>query len=371
MARKVGPARDQAIDVLVELLGERDAAIESPEFYERLCAALCSLTSVTRAALLLYDPGYRAVRAAGTHGVSGELAARLEGTLEETPIARRALAKDDVVVATGDLERHVPERFAELAGVQAIACVPVAAGGSWLGVIFADRGGEEFTLTVPERRTMRTLGRLAALVASVERATEQRERAHRLADRIILTREIHERVIQRLFGLMLVLGADGELSAPHRRRAHEEVRAVMAELRGALDRSLAPQERATKITLKRLLRRLQLAEPRLAVDWSNGTKVPGRLEGLAQGILAEALRNADKHANASEILVTVENGDGALSLEVTNDGAGDVAAQSEGLGLRLAALEALQHEGVVEYGPLGDGRWHLRLVCPLGEEDDG
>jgi signal transduction histidine kinase len=367
VAAKAGPARDQAIDVLVELLGERDQGIESPEFYERLCAAICQLTSVTRAALLLYDPAYRAVRAAGTHGVSGDLAARLEGTLDETPIARRALTEDDVVVASGDLADQVPERFAELAGVRAIACVPVAAGGNWLGVIFADRGGEQFSLTVADRRTMRTLGRLAALVASVERVTEQRERAHRLSDRIALTREIHERVIQRMFGLMLVLGADGELPAPHRRRAHEEVREVMAELRGALDRSLAPQERETKITLRRLLRRLELAEPRLRVDWKDGNRVPARLEGLTQGVLTEALRNTEKHADAEEILVTVENGGGALSLEVTNDGAADVTPDREGLGLRLAALEALQHEGVVEYGPLGDGRWHLRLVCPIGD----
>jgi hypothetical protein len=38
------------------------------------------------------------------------------------------------------------------------------------------------------------------------------------------------------------------------------------------------------------------------------------------------------------------------------------------MGLRLAAVEALGRGGVVEFGPLGDGEWRVRLVVPLGEE---
>ena len=47
--------RDQAIDVLVELLGEYHGAIPAAEFYDSLCAAVCRLTRLRRAALLLYD----------------------------------------------------------------------------------------------------------------------------------------------------------------------------------------------------------------------------------------------------------------------------------------------------------------------------
>ena len=61
---------------------------------------------------------------------------------------------------------------------------------------------------------------------------------------------------------------------------------------------------------------------------------------------------------------------GALTLEIANDGARQTPPGA-GLGLRLASIEALQHEGVVEFGPIGDGRWRVRLVCPLSEDDDG
>ena len=89
------------------------------------------------------------------------------GTLEETPIAQRALAEDRVIEVSDDLEREVPERYARFAGITTLTCTPVSAGGRWLGVIFADRGGGRFELTDAERHSMWTLGKTAALAASV------------------------------------------------------------------------------------------------------------------------------------------------------------------------------------------------------------
>src|SRR5207249_8751581 len=108
-------------------------------------------------------------------------------------------------------------------------------GGRWLGVIFADRGGGQFELTDDERQAMWSLGKLAALAASVEQATIQREAARGLSERIDLIRDIHEGVIQRLFGLLLVLGSDDDELDPERRRVcHDELRDVLGELREAL-----------------------------------------------------------------------------------------------------------------------------------------
>ena len=35
------------------------------------------------------------------------------------------------------------------------------------------------------------------------------------------------------------------------------------------------------------------------------------------------------------------------------------------MGLRLAALEAIQSGGMVEFGPVGRDEWRVRLVLPL------
>jgi hypothetical protein len=37
------------------------------------------------------------------------------------------------------------------------------------------------------------------------------------------------------------------------------------------------------------------------------------------------------------------------------------------MGLRLAAFEALEQGGVVDFGPAGEDRWRVRLTVPLSE----
>ena len=50
-------------------------------------------------------------------------------------------------------------------------------------------------------------------------------------------------------------------------------------------------------------------------------------------------------------------------LEVINDGVKDARGRA-GMGLRLAALEALQSGGVIEFGERAPGTWQVRLVVP-------
>jgi signal transduction histidine kinase len=356
----------ETVDVLVELLAEIDAAAEADDFYDRVCEGLCGLTTMERAGLFLYDRTLRTVRAVGSAGVDPDLLEGVEGTLEETPIAQRALASDSVVEASEALEREVPARYARFAGITTLTCTPVSASGRWFGVIFADRGGGRFELTDSERQTMWTLGKLAALAASVERATNQREAARRLSERISLIQQIHERVIQRLFGLLLALGSEEDLSAEQRAMCHDEVREVLHELRTALGGSLEPPAKRSKATVRQIIDRVAAYQEGLAVDWQDGAEVPEEVEPLAQSVLLEALQNAEKHAKPGSVAISVESSDDTFSLEVTNDGVGP-AGMGAGLGLRMASLEALEHSGIVEFGPLPPDRWHVRLVVPTGD----
>ena len=358
--------RAGTVEVLVGLLAELDEATESGVFYDRVCRAVCTLTTMRRAALLLHDDTYRVVIPMGSHGVDPEIVKLIEGTLDETPIARLALEEDRVVEVAGSLVGHVPDRYAELADTPRITCTPISAARRWLGVIFADRGGEDFELDDGERETMLTLGRLAALTASVEHSTEQRESERRLAERVELTRELHENAIQRLFGVMMALGSERGLSDDERLRCQEELRSVVGDLRRALTRPVAPPS-GSQTSLVKMLGRLQARRPELRLDWDEGVEVPPALEPVAQSVLAEALRNADRHAQPTRIDVRVASDGDTFSLAVENDGTGGGSkAKGGGLGLRLAALEALRYEGLVEFGAVAEDRWRVRLVVPMG-----
>jgi signal transduction histidine kinase len=371
------PARTDALDVIVELLTELDQEPGSgPGFYDRLCAALCRVTNMKRASLLLYDEARHLVVPVGSHGIESGILEDIYGTLEETPIAQVALSEDRVVEVHGELDRWVPERYARIGGVDTITCTPVSAGGRWLGVVFADRGGGHFTLAEDERHAMWTLGKTAALAASVRIATSQQGRARLLQARIDLAREIHERVVQRLFGVSLVLGSEGALAEDVRRRCAEEMQAALTDLRDALARPLAPPSLDTGATVREELARLgrHYKELPLEVDWQPGVEVPEDVESLAQSVLAEALRNADKHADPTIVRVRVGSADGTFVLEVRNDGAErtDGTSRGAGMGLRLAAAEALGRGALVEFGPEADGsEWRVRLVVPTDEADSG
>ncbi len=70
--------------------------------------------------------------------------------------------------------------------------------------------------------------------------------------------------------------------------------------------------------------------------------------------------------------VSVAAAGGAFTLEVRNDGAQSAPrGPGAGMGLKLAALDALQRGGVVEFGPGQAGEWRVRLVVPRAVSDRG
>jgi signal transduction histidine kinase len=356
----------EPLEVFVELLAKVDTQTSSTEFYDRICEAICRLTTMRRAAIFMADAGRRRVRAVGAHGTSFSQLAALRPTLINTPIAQRALLEDQVVVVSDRIEGAVPSEYAQLLGITTLVCTPLSAAGRAYGVICADRGGGRFELSDGERHLLWTLGKAAALVAAARNVTRQQERTRRLGERLDLAREIHERVLQRLFGVSLALSATKTLSPAERERCRVEMQEAIGDLRRALERPLAPLPAETGATLGTELERLRSASRlRVEVDWPSDVTVPPDLEPLAQSVLAEALRNVGKHAEPSRVDVTVSRDEDEFMLEVRNDGARAASGNGGGMGLRLAAFEALQHGGVVEFGPSGDDGWRVRLVVPL------
>ncbi len=355
----------EPLEVFVELLAEIDTDTSSTEFYDRICEAICRLTTMRRAAIFMADQSRRRVRAVGAHGTSFSQLAALRPTLVNTPIAQRALLEDEVIVISDGIEDAVPPEYARVLGITTLVCTPLSAAGRSYGVICADRGGGRFELSDGERHLLWTLGKTAALVATARNATRQQERNRHLGERLDLAREIHERVMQRLFGVSLALSAESPLDPAERERCRVEMQEALSDLRRALERPLAPLPPETGTTLAAELERLKAAVGvPLEVDWPAEVSVPIDLEPLAQSVLAEALRNVAKHAQPSRIEVAVSRDDDTFKLEIRNDGVRS-GPRRAGMGLRLAAFEALQHGGVVEFGATDGGGWRVRLVVPL------
>jgi signal transduction histidine kinase len=208
----------EALGVFVALLSEVEtAAPSSAEFYDRVCLATSRLAHLKRAVIFLWDDARREVRAVGSRGVPIDAFSGLYVSTENVPIARDALAGDCVVEARERLEEQIPAELVRALQLRNLVCTPISAGGRWFGALVAERE-EDRPLQEAERQTLWTLGKVAALAASARIATRQQERAQRLTERIDLAREVHESVVQRLFGVRMMLGA-GAASTRSRKRS--------------------------------------------------------------------------------------------------------------------------------------------------------
>jgi signal transduction histidine kinase len=359
----------EVLEVMSDLLSGVGEGSPPDAFFSRLCEAICRLTLMRRALLFRYDSARRRVRAVGAHGIELEPFAELFVTIDSVPVARQALVDDRIQEVLGAGDFDIPASLRELLEGVRIICTPMTAAGRRVGVVFSEREKGAREMDDDERHLLWTLGKAMAMASVAREVTAYDERSRQLQQRIDLTREIHEGVLQRLFGVSLALSGEAALDTASQQRCAAEVQSALAELRTALTRPLGHSPRPTTVSFSEELQRVRALHPDLEIvlDSRDADVVPAHLEALAQSVLVEAVRNARKHSCATSVVVRLQNRDGTLVVEVRNDGAHVHDGGRGGVGLRLATLEALQHGGVLEYGETEPGAWQVRLVVPTSQ----
>ncbi len=172
------------------------------------------------------------------------------------------------------------------------------------------------------------------------------------AERRRIERNLHDGAQQRLVSLALALRV-AEASAPDEERKEvfsrlgAELADALAELR-ELARGIHPAVLTThglEPALASLARRSSIP---VELDVQTG-RLPDHVEAVAYYVVAEALANVGKYAEATSARVLVAHVDGAIVVEVADDGVGGADARN-GSGLRGLAdrVEALSGRLVVE-----------------------
>jgi signal transduction histidine kinase len=353
-----------SLHLFVSLLGEVEHATpDAPgAFYNRLAEAVCRLGGMHRAVVFVYDDVARRVRVVGSHLVDIELFDGHILAIESAPIAGRALDLDQVLEGRAD---ELAPPYDTLLGIENLVWVPLAAGGRGFGVIVAERTAAP--LAEDQREVLKSLGKVCALALSARLATRQQVDGRHLADRIDLARDIHERVVQRVFGVVMALQSGALLDEADQQRAGAELGAALDDLREAMARPLAATPKLVTFTLRDELVRLAANSPEVDVLWQQDVTIPSIFEPVTQSVLGEAIRNARRHASPERIEVAVRGDADTVELEITNDGVGPAQRGGAGMGLRIAAFEALQHGASLTFGPTGSDAWHVRLVLPRPE----
>ena len=355
----------RVIEFLADVLATCEEEGRADDFYGRLSEAITQLTSLRRAVIFRYDGARRRVRASGGFGLDLDVFEDAFISVESAPVAMRALGEDRVIEISDGLEQELPLDYIQQLGLASVVVAPMVARGRWIGAIIGDRASELGPMDDADRELLWILGKTAALASMASVATRQHEKALQLQERIDLAREVHDGVIQRLFGVSLALSGDQPFDEETRERCAEEVQRALADLRLAVRRPLGRVAESTKTTLSQEVQRLRFAHPDLGIEIDGSAEIaaPAALEPLAQSVLAEAVRNAHKHASPSRVGVHGEINDGTFVLEVTNNGVRG-RTRAAGVGLRLAAFEALSAGGLLEFGQRGEDTWQVRLVVP-------
>ncbi len=263
------------------------------------------------------------------------------------------------VYESGRAECHDEGKVPSVPGPCAV--VPLAVGDRVIGVLIISRrtGESPFDNIEP----MQVFAAQAALVLEFTRAQGDTERLAVLEERDRIARDLHDLVIQRLFGLGLGLQGLTNMTATPQITDRlsgfvEEVDRTIREIRRTI---FSLQEPATGSTSLRghLLRAVhdsaQLLgfEPDVALEGPLDTVVPDELRPDLLATLREALTNVVRHARARHVAVAigVNREVTRLELVVKDDGRGlPLAEDSRGLphhagGLANMAARARRHHG--------------------------
>jgi two-component system, NarL family, sensor histidine kinase UhpB len=204
----------------------------------------------------------------------------------------------------------------------------------------------------------------------LERLETERRESGRIAsaaqeeERKRIARELHDEVGQVLTSVMLQLDdADARESV---RQSLEDVRRIARELRPEMldDLGLLSALRALANTAAhqglRVDRQLDIGDLRLRTD----------VELAVYRVAQESLTNVIRHAHASEVLVALQQVDGAVRLVVRDDGRGLPAGDGRaGDGIAGMSERALHVGGRVTIASSPDAGTEVRLDIPLPEAE--
>lgn len=256
--------------------------------------------------------------------------------------------------------------------------VDLSPGGGVVNMVVFTAAGV-FGYTVRERRERYEAEVVSAQQRAARSATEERLR---------ITRELHD-IIGHAMSVMVVQAGVAERlidTNPERaraaiaeigdtgRRSMTEMRQVLDALReGDLDAPPLPRDPLPTLSqVPELVAHIERSGLRVNVKQEGDvarTALPDGLQLAAYRVLQEALTNCLAHASASRAWVEIREGDGALTLVVTDDGRGTpTPGERTGQGLAGMRERVGLYGGDLVAGQRPEGGFRVEARFPLPEQ---
>jgi signal transduction histidine kinase len=375
-----GVHRQRWLEASVEIEQQLLAGMPRESALAVVCERARDLAAADVASILLPDDDPEGARQLVVHAASGRASSAMTG-------ARISL---DRSVSGSVLRSGVPTDVAEFSRDPRVASirgapqlgpariVPMVAGDRALGVLFVARRPGARALSREDGLLVDAFAHQAAIALELAELQDQRRGLAVYRDRERIARDLHDVVIQRIFGAGLTLqSVHDRLPEDLQERAAvvvEDLDAAIRDLRSAifsLQRPPGSGLTGAIVDATRAAAAMLGFEPRLRLEGPLDTVVPEPVGRHVAPVLTEALTNVARHAQATSVTVLVRADAVALSLTVTDDGIGAPTRSTvPGNGLRNMRVRALELGGalVVDEPPDGGTRlhWWVPLPPPTG-----
>jgi signal transduction histidine kinase len=356
-----------------------EADVELPDLLRNILAEACSLVGARYAALGVLNEERTGLDQFLTTGLSGDE----ERAIGARPTGRGVLGllvTDPQTLRLDDLGTH-PESYgfpARHPVMTSFLGVPirVRASDEVFGNLYLTNkiGADAFN---EEDEALAESFALAAGIAIENTRLHERVRLLSvLDDRERIGRDLHDRVVQRLFALGMGLQAAQRLSDPDVMRERvsrciDDVDATINEIRTTIfelgTEALPGGLRQGMLALAHELTPALGFRPELSFSGAIDNTVPQPVADQLLAVLRELLTNAAKHANAHRVRVALSVSDDAI-LEVTDDGIGiptSIPTGNHGFGLSNLRSRAQKMHGTMKVQPADGGGTTVAWRVPL------
>jgi signal transduction histidine kinase len=239
----------------------------------------------------------------------------------------------------------------EREGLRLVVSTPLLAKGKTLGVI--DLGTDVVRTIQPEQMTLLAgIGHQIGVAVENARLYEQAQQLAVIRERNRLARDLHDSVMQALYGVTLYAEAawrrlsagDASVTGEHLREIRSTAQEALREMR-LLIFELRPPVLKEEGLAAALRSRLESVEQRVGLETFFRLEIEERIgpeiEETLYRVALEALNNVLRHSYANSVHVALWKEDQRVVLEVADDGVGfdPVAVRERGGGLGLRGME--------------------------------
>ena len=365
---KINPHMQQLLDAITSVGTEASL----PIVLQRIVEAACSLVSAKYGALGVIGE-HQDLSEFITVGINPERYAAI-GHLPEGHGILGLLVVDPRPLRLRDVGAHdqsfgFPPNHPDM---RSFLGVPVRVRDAVFGNLYLcdKRDAEEFS--EEDERFAVALATAAGVAIENARLMQRTEEVAVLEDRERIARDLHDKVIQRLFAtgmtLQTMLPVTGRDDVSDRINATvDELDVTIREIRSTIFALQAPVGRGLRVSIFALIdgaREVLGFSPELHMDGPIDTLVSEHAAEHLLAVLQEALSNIAQHAVASHVNVTVEVGTHVV-VRVTDNGKGLPSPRENGRGLHNIEERAATMGGDLSVSGLETGGTIVEWRVPV------